>query len=203
MGFGEAARYGDGMFSQVDWRKVATGGGVLLLHLLLLLALLNATGVMPLTGESAKEIILTLSPPPLPKAQEVPLPREVLPIPFAISPREARPITGPPEQRSSQPQGDIRAIGRYLENCSGQFYEQLSPQERKNCLLFKNEHKEQSPLLGEKKPSPFDQVIQDRNAPFVPAFKPCDPGSVNASMHNVPCTNFSGGHNLLEMNPGH
>jgi len=191
------------MFSQVDWRRVATGGGVVLLHLLLLLALLNVTGVMPLTGENPKEIILTLSPPPQPKAQELPEPREVLPIPFAITPRAAAPITAPPEQKTSQPQGDIRAIGRYLENCSGAFYEQLSPAERKNCLLFKNEHKEQPPVLGEAKPSPFDKVIQDRNAPFVPAFKQCDPASVNASLHNVPCTNFSGGHNLLEMNPGH
>ncbi|MGN6147334.1 MAG: hypothetical protein ACTHPD_02225 [Rhizomicrobium sp.] len=192
------------MFSQVDWRKVATGGGVLLLHLLLLLALLNVTGVMPLVGESEKEIVLTLSPPPLPKAQQLPAPRELLPIPFAITPREAAPITAAPEQRSSQPQGDIRDIGRYLQNCSGAFYEQLSPAERKNCLLFKNQHNgDKAPLLGQAKPSPFDKVIQDRNAPFVPAFKQCDPASYNASLHNVPCTNLTGGHNLLEMNPGH
>jgi hypothetical protein len=192
------------MFSQVDWRKVATGGGVLLLHLLLLLALLNVTGVMPLVGENEKEIVLTLSPPPLPKAQELPAPREMLPIPFALTPREAAPITAAPEQKSSQPQGDIRDIGRYLQNCSGTFYEQLSPAERKNCLLFKNQHNgDKAPLLGQAKPSPFDKVIQDRNAPLVPAFKQCDPASYNASLHNVPCTNFSGGHNLLEMNPGH
>jgi hypothetical protein len=192
------------MFSQVDWRKVATGGGVLLLHLLLLLALLNVTGVMPLVGENEKEIVLTLSPPPLPKAQELPAPREMLPIPFALTPREAAPITAAPEQKSSQPQGDIRDIGRYLQNCSGTFYEQLSPAERKNCLLFKNQHNgDKAPLLGQAKPSPFDKVIQDRNAPFVPAFKQCDPASYNASLHNVPCTNFPGGHNLLEMNPGH
>jgi hypothetical protein len=192
------------MFSQVDWRKVATGGGVLLLHLLLLLALLNVTGVMPLVGENEREIVLTLSPPPLPKAQELPAPREMLPIPFALTPREAAPITAAPEQKSSQPQGDIRDIGRYLQNCSGTFYEQLSPAERKNCLLFKNQHNgDKAPLLGQAKPSPFDKVIQDRNAPLVPAFKQCDPASYNASLHNVPCTNFSGGHNLLEMNPGH
>lgn len=192
------------MFSQVDWRKVATGGGVLLLHLLVLLALLNVTGVMPLTPIVTREIVLTLAPPPRQTAPEIQLP-ETLPIPFAIVPSTApRPITAPPERPTAEPQGDIRAIGRYLQNCSGQYYEQLSPAERKNCLLFKNPHNgEKAPLLGQAKPSPFDQVIQERNAPIVPAFKQCDPGSVNASLHNVPCTNFSSGHNLLEMNPGH
>ena len=192
------------MFSQVDWRKVATGGGVLLLHLLILLALLNVTGIVRLGGNAPKEIILTLAPPPRPQAgPQVQLP-ETLPIPFAITPRESRPITALPEQRTTQPQGDIRDIGRYLQNCSGTFYEQLSPAERKNCLLFKNQHNgDKAPLLGEAKPSPFDQVIQERNAPVVPAFKQCDPASYNASLHNVPCTNFTGGHNLLEMNPGH
>lgn len=192
------------MFSQVDWRKVATGGGVLLLHFLILLALLDVTGVVRLGENAPKEIILTLSAPPRPQAApQISLP-ETLPIPFAITPRESRPITAPPEQQNSQPHGDIRDIGRYLQNCSGTFYEQLSPAERKNCLLFKNEHNgDKAPLLGQAKPTPFDKVIEDRNAPFVPAFKPCDPGSVNASLHNVPCTNFTGGHNLLEMNPGH
>jgi hypothetical protein len=193
------------MFSQVDWRKVATGGGVLLLHLLILLALLRATGLLPNIGEHVpREIVLTLSAPPRPRAApQVQLP-ETLPIPFAITPRETRPITAPPEQQNSQPRGDIRDIGRYLENCSGTFYEQLSPAERKNCLLFKNEHSgDKAPLLGQAKPSPFDKVIQDRNAPVVPAFKQCDQASVNASLHNVPCTNFTGGQNLLEMNPGH
>lgn len=193
------------MLSQVDWRKVATGGGVLLLHLLLLLALLRATGLIPPIGENLpREIILTLAAPPKPQAApEVQLP-ETLPIPFAITPRESRPITAMPEQRNTQPQGDIRDIGRYLQNCSGTFYEQLSPAERKNCLLFKNEHPgAQAPLLGESKPSPFDQVIKDRNTPAQAPFVQCDPASINASLHNVPCTNFTGGHNLLEMNPGH
>ena len=193
------------MLSQVDWRKVATGGGVLLLHLLVLLALLRTTGLLPNIGETIpREIILTLAPPPRPQAApEVQLP-ETLPIPFAIAPRESRPITALPEQKNTQPQGDIRDIGRYLENCSATFYEQLSPAERRNCLLFKNEHPgAQAPLLGEAKPSPFDQVIKERNTPAQAPFQQCDPASINASLHNVPCTNFSGGHNLLEMNPGH
>ncbi|HEY2034373.1 MAG TPA: hypothetical protein VGH02_11865 [Rhizomicrobium sp.] len=195
------------MLSQVDWRRVATGGGVLLLHLLVLLALLNVTGVVRLGETVPREIILTLSPPPRPQAApQLNLP-ETLPIPFAIAPERApHPITAPPpEQRNTQqPQGDIRDIGRYLANCSGTFYEQLSPAERKNCLLFENEHPgARAPLLGESKPSPFDQVIKERNTPAQAPFQQCDPASINASVHNVPCTNFNGGHNLLEMNPGH
>ncbi|HWA31255.1 MAG TPA: hypothetical protein VG867_09150 [Rhizomicrobium sp.] len=192
------------MVSQVDWRKVAAGSGVLLLHLLILLALLDVTGIVRLGTENLpKEIVLTLAPPPRETQPEVTLP-ESLPIPFAISPStESRPITAPPPKETSQPQGDIRAIGRYLTNCSGAYYELLSPEERKNCLLFKNEHKEQPPVLGEAKPSPFDKVIQQRNAPFQAPFQQCDPASIEGTLHNVPCTNFSGGHNILEMNPGH
>lgn len=192
------------MISQVDWRKVATGSGVLLLHLLILLALLRVTGIVPRLGENLpREIVLTLAPPPKETQPEVKLP-ESLPIPFVISPGATpRPITAPPPKETSQPEGDVRAIGRYLNNCSGAYYELLSPAERKNCLLFKNEHKEQAPVLGEAKASPFDKVIQERNAPFQAPFKQCDPASIQGSLHNVPCTNFTGGHNILEMNPGH
>ena len=193
------------MVPQVDWRRVATGGGVLLLHLLILLALLDVTGIIPLTGEKLpKEIVLTLAPPPQRARPQVPIP-ESLPIPFAIVPQGApRTITvAPPERPASEAPGDIRGIGRYLFNCSGAYYEQLSPQEKRNCLLFKNEHKEVPPLLGEAKPSPFDKVIQQRNAPFQAPFTQCDPASIAASLHNVPCTNFQNSHSILEENPGH
>jgi hypothetical protein len=195
------------MLSQVDWRKVATGGGVLLLHILLLLALLQVTGIVPIIGEKVpKEIVLTLAPPPRPNTTREPQPPAVLPIPFAVAPRtEPNPITAAPEKKnSSEPQGDIRDLGRYLANCTGAYYEQLSPADRKNCLLFKNTHNgDNAPLLGENKASPFDQVIKERNTPAQSPFVQCDPASINASLHNVPCTNFSGGHNLLEENPGH
>jgi hypothetical protein len=192
------------MVSRVDWRRVAAGSGVLLLHLLIILALLDVTGIVPLVGEKLpKEIVLTLPPPPRKTQPSIQLP-ESLPIPFSIFPSTTpRPITAPPPRETTQPQGDIRAIGRYLNNCGGAYYELLSPAERQNCLLFKNEHKDQAPVLGEAKASPFDKVLQERNAPFQAPFKQCDPGSINASLHNVPCTNFSGDHNLLEMNPGH
>ena len=58
-------------------------------------------------------------------------------------------------------------------------------------------------MLGEAKPSQFDQILKERNAPFVPAFQGCDPSSINASLHNVPCTNFSNGHDILQEVPGH
>ena len=196
------------MLSQVDWRRVATGSGVLLLHLLVLLALLNVTGIVRLRDLGApKEIMLTLTPPPRPP-QQAPIPQlpDQMPIPFAIAPSTQMPraiTTPPPVKQTTEPQGDIRALGRYLYYCTGAYYEQLSPAERQNCLLFKNNHRDNVPVLGEAKPSQFDQVIKERQAPAISPFQQCDPTSINASLHNVPCFNPSNGHSILEENPGH
>ncbi len=196
---------------QLDWRRVATGSVVLLLHLLLILALLTTTGIVPLRVGVEHEILLTLPAPLRAKErQAVPLPPvpEHVPIPelsFPTFQPQAITVQPPPPQTKSTPEGDIGALGRYLFNCSGQNFEAMSQQDRSHCLANKWDkgRQEKAPVLGEAKPSEFDQVIKERNAPFVPAFQGCDPSSINASLHNVPCTNFSGGHDLLETVPGH
>jgi hypothetical protein len=196
---------------QLDWRRVATGSVVLLVHFLIVLALLATTGIVPLQIGVEREILLTLPAPLRAKQKEaVPLPPvpEHVPLPELSFPSfQPRAITilPPPPQSESTPEGDIGALGRYLFNCSSENFESLSERERSHCLANRWEKgkQEQEPILGEVKPSPFDQVLKERNAPFVPPFQPCDQSSINASLHNVPCTNFSNGHNLLEVVPGH
>ncbi len=196
---------------RVDWRRVATGSVVLLLHLLIVLALLATTGIVPLRVGTVHEIMLTLPAPMRAKQREtVPLPQvpERVPLPdlgFPTFQPRAITVLPPPPQKESTPEGDIGALGRYLFNCSGQNFEAMSQQDRSHCLANKWDKgkQEKEPVLGEAKPSQFDQVLKERDAPFVPAFQGCDPSSINASLHNVPCTNFSGGHNLLEELPGH
>lgn len=195
----------------VDWRRVATGSVVLLLHVLLVLALLTTTGILPLEVGTVHEILLTLPAPERSKENEtVPLPPvpEHVPLPDIGFPNfQPRAITvlPPPPQKESAPEGDIGALGRYLFNCSGENFEAMSQEDRSHCLANKWEKgkQEKAPVLGEAKPSQFDQVIKEREAPFVPAFQGCDPSSINGSLHNVPCTNFGGGHDLLEVVPGH
>ncbi len=191
---------------QIPWRRIVAGGCVLLLHILLILALLTATRLPIDTGVTKlREIMLTLVVPQQIRTK-VPEPRlpSQIPVPTLTKPDIfPRPITLlPPSMTQPPQQGDIRAIGRYLENCSGQYYEALSAKEKQNCLLFKNKSKDQAPVLGEAKPSPFDQVLTNRQTPATSPFKQCDPGSINASLHNVPCADFSG-HHLLEEVPGH
>jgi hypothetical protein len=198
---------------RVDWRRVATGSVVFLLHLLLVLALLTATGIVPLRVGAVHEIVLTLpAPPPVKQKEKVQLPvvPERVPIPETSFPTfqpQAITVLPPPPttHKEETPEGDIGALGRYLFNCSAENFEALSQQDRSHCLANKWEKGKQDhePVLGQVKPSPFDEVLKERNAPFVPPFQGCDPSSINASLHNVPCTNFSGGHNLLEEVPGH
>jgi hypothetical protein len=207
----EIRRDGDGMVWRVDWRRVATGSVVLVLHILIVLLFLTATGIVPLRIGTTREIMLTLPAPPRAKEKEtVPLPPvpDHVPLPAASIPTfvpQAITVQPPPPQKESNPEGDIGALGRYLFNCSGANFEAMSQQDRSHCLANKWEkgRQDKEPVLGEAKPSQFDQVIKRREAPFVPAFQGCDPSSINASLHNVPCTNFSSSHNLLEEVPGH
>jgi hypothetical protein len=197
---------------RVDWRRVATGSVVLLLHFLIVLALLITTGIMPERARFEHEILLTLPAPrqtrqketvPLPPVPEhVPLPELSLPT---FQPQAITVPPPPPSQSKNEPEGDIGALGRYLTNCSDENFEAMSERDRSHCLANKwdKTRQEHAPILGQAKPSPFDEVIKERNAPFVPAFRGCDPASINASLHNVPCTNFSSGHDILQEVPGH
>jgi hypothetical protein len=172
-------------------RRAAVGGAVLLLHVLVILALLIALRT-PVVRDISRvgEIVLELPPAPVTSTGPEKKNPLAIPPPKFLAPESPRAITiapvAPSAPAPTQPQGDIRALGRYLYNCSGAYYEQLSPREKAHCLA--NQWNNQGPALtlGPAQPSPFDAVIARRNAPFVPAEKPCPLDHPNANL-GLPC----------------
>jgi hypothetical protein len=180
------------MQAELRIRRAAAGGIVLLLHILVLLALLAA--FKPQLFEQvlgAHEITISL--PIAPEAARRPpqRPTDVVPPTF-LAPETPRAITVPslepsPPAVEQQPQGDIGALGRYLYNCTGQYFERLSPKEKAQCLTNKfNGQEGPSLTLGPAKPSPYDAVIAKRNAPFRPIEHPC-PIDKPTSNYGLPC----------------
>jgi len=180
-------------------RRAAAGGFVLLLHILVLLALLAAFKPQ-LLKETFGSREITISLPVVPQASERPRqqPSEIAPPTF-LAPESPRAITlpsleVPPPATEQQQPGDIRALGRYLYNCTGQYFERLSAKEKAHCLTNKFNGQEGPALtLGPAKPSPYDAVIAGRNAPAVPIEKPCPTDKPTANL-GLPCLNFEGSH---------
>ena len=99
---------------------------------------------------------------------------------------------------SAPPQGDIGALGRYLYNCSGTYYEKLSAKEKAHCLVNRWDGETGPSLtLGPAKPSPFNSVVAGRNAPAVPIEKPCATDKPTANL-GMPCYDFGGHAPLVE-----
>ena len=189
------------MVSELRIRRAAAGGFVLLLHILVLLALLAA--FKPRLFQQtpgAYEISITLPVtrrfPEVERPTALPPPNFLLP---EISPRAIAPpsLIAPPTAPEQEQQGDMRALGRYLYNCTGQYFERLSPKEKAHCLENKFNGEEGPALtLGPAKPSPYDAVIAKRNAPVVPIEHPC-PDDKPTSNLGLPCYDFGGSHQPL------
>jgi hypothetical protein len=185
---------------KIPWRRIATGAGVLLLHVLFLYILAISMHIFPVEFH-AREIIFNLMPPNGNHTEQQDL---HIPTPKLIRPEQSEPnaITVLPQlnKELQQPQsgvvpGDLGGVGRYLYNCSGMFYEQLPANERAGCLLNKwDERPSNSPLLGVAKPSQFDSVIAKRHeAPPPDHRNSCDQTAINSNL-GLPCFNFDGAH---------
>ncbi|HEX3651971.1 MAG TPA: hypothetical protein VHU18_04020 [Rhizomicrobium sp.] len=193
------------MTAELRMRRAATGAAVLLLHILVLLALLAAFQprlLQQALGSREITVSLPVTPPrtqtPIPEQPAIAPPTFIRPeeVPHAITPPSIEAAPQPAPQPQEQ-QGDIRALGRYLYNCSGAYYERLSPKEKAHCLENKwNGQEGPSLTLGPAKPSPYDAVIAKRNAPFVPMEKPCDVDKPTANL-GLPCINSSNDHQPL------
>ncbi|HEY1638207.1 MAG TPA: hypothetical protein VGF62_06760 [Rhizomicrobium sp.] len=187
------------MQAELRIRRAAAGGFVLLLHIVVLLALLAAFQPQ-LFQQTIGTREITVSLPIVPETSRRPpqLPTEIAP-PTLLVPEVPRAITlpsleAPPPAAEQQPQGDIRALGRYLYNCTGLYYERLSAKEKAHCLENKFNGQEGPTLtLGPAKPSPYDAVIAGRNAPAVPIEKPCPVDKPTANL-GLPCFSFEGSH---------
>ena len=161
---------------------------VLLLHLIVIALLLKAGfGVSPQQQPSERPQIvwLTLPQAELRRPEEAPVAEPKMIAPQQIAP--APDITAAPAGEPSLPQsedGGIAGVGRYLNNCGGAAYEKLSAREKTECL---GDARARLPLLGPVVPSPFDSVLQKRNAPFVPMGHPCPVGKPGSNHQDHPC----------------
>lgn len=188
------------MQAELGARRAVAGAVVLILHVLVLLALLAAFRPQLLQQVlGAREIFIAL--PVAERFRRVPeQPSDIVPPTLLVPNISPRAITPPalqsltPSTPEQQPEGDIRALGRYLYNCTGAYYERLSPKEKAHCLENKWNGPEGPALtLGPAKPSPFDAVMTKRNAPFVPIEKPCPTDKPTANL-GLPCYDFGGSH---------
>jgi hypothetical protein len=187
------------MQAGVRIRRAAAGGFVLLLHIVVLLALLAAFKPQLFQQTiGTREITVSLPIAPETSRRQPQQPADLVPPTF-LAPESPRAITLPslessPPAAEQQPQGDIRALGRYLYNCTGLYYERLSAKEKAHCLENKFKGQEGPALtLGPAKPSPYDAVIAGRNAPAVPIEKPCPTDKPTANL-GLPCFSFEGSH---------
>jgi hypothetical protein len=189
------------MVAELRIRRAAAGAVVLLLHILVLLALLAA--FRPQLFQQAvgtREITITL--PVTPRSREE-VPSNTLPPPSLLVPESSPQAITPPSLLSAptapeqEQQGDIRALGRYLYNCTGQYFERLSAKEKAHCLENKWNGQEGPALtLGPAKPSPYDAVIAKRNAPGVPIERPCAVDKPTSNL-GMPCFDFGSSHQPL------
>jgi len=191
------------MVEELRVRRAAVGLTVLALHLLVLLALISAIRTPAIEQAlRVREIIVRLLPAPAEPNERERKPGKTMPTPTFIVPSAPNAITVMPElqQRSvAPPQGDIGALGRYLYNCTGAYYEKLSPREKEHCL--ENQWEKSGPnapniMLGNAKPSPFDAVIARRNAPFKGVEKPCAVDKPQSNL-GTPCFDFGESGNPL------
>jgi|KBSMisStaDraftv2_1062788.scaffolds.fasta_scaffold06580_6 hypothetical protein len=192
------------MQPELRLRRAASAATVLLLHILALLALLAAFRPQTFFGarQATREITITLPPTPvktprIERLPSIPPPEFLTPeiSPRAITPPALEALPAQPE--TQEPQGDLRALGRYLYNCSGAYYERLSPREKAHCIENKWYGKEGPVLtLGPAKPSPYDAVLAKRNAPAVPIERPCPTDKPTANL-GMPCYDFNGNHQPL------
>ncbi|HTK79799.1 MAG TPA: hypothetical protein VL286_05105 [Rhizomicrobium sp.] len=192
--------HGVRMVEEVRVRRAAVGVAVVTLHILVLLGFLAAIRSPAIEQVlHVREIIVRLLPPPAEPNEEERKPREAIPVPTFIVPSAPNAIIVVPElqQKPAAPQGDIGALGRYLYNCSGAYYEKLSPREKAHCLANQWE-KGGAPnvMLGNAKPSPFDAVIAKRNAPFKGVEKSCAVDNPTSNL-GTPCFDFGESNNPL------
>lgn len=183
------------MFARLPARRAIAASAVLLFHLLVLFALIQATKVQ-LVSRTSETIITLFFRPGMEKKQT--LPEHLPPLPEHTWPVPVLPITPPPPPIVQAPPSDkegLRGVGRYLYNCSGMFYEQLSDREWQHCLANLWDQpkgtKEKAPVLAAPKPSPFDVVIQERKKKAVPIEHQCKLGQMNSNL-GLPCYDFSG-----------
>jgi hypothetical protein len=181
----------------IPWRRIATGAGVLLLHVIAIYLLALSMHIPLPAPHQVREIVFNLMKPngtrQIQQDLNIPTPKMITPEyePSAITILPA--INKVLQSPNTAPPGDMGGVGRYLYNCSGMYYEQLNPHDRAGCLINKwDEKPSNSPLLGVARQSPYDAVIAKRQVPSEAGTQhTCDQTAINSNL-GLPCYNFAG-----------
>jgi hypothetical protein len=189
------------MFARLPMRRAIAASVVILFHLLLLYALVKITELpvgIPTLHENPLEIFFpSFIRKPEDKEKHKPTPPVPITRPIYIPYQSRSAPAVPPlvEQQKQQNQNGIRALGRYLYNCSSMYYEELSEREWQHCLAnqwdLPDVAKSKPPVLPKAAPSPFDIVIKERRKKSVPIEHQCKPGQMLSNL-GLPCYDFSG-----------
>lgn len=188
------------MFGQMPAQRAIAVAGVILLHILLIWLLLRATELHitlpPVIEQSPITIFLPTTPKPTkpvpkPKVKEkAKKPKKVPAVPpvkhAAGIPQPAAPSAPAP----AEPFNGLRALGRYLNNCSSGNYQALSALDWAHCLgNIWPAPGERPLLLGAEPPSIWKTQKQRQKAPSKPFEHICDSSAPNANL-GLPCYSF-------------
>jgi len=185
------------MFARLPARRAIAASAVVLFHLLLILMLIRITN-LPIGIPGAHENPLEIFFPSLIEKNEKPerpMPPAPIVRPIYVPLLTPPPVPPPPAVQQENNYNGLRALGRYLYNCSGMYYEQLSEREWQHCLANQWDlppvAKEKPPVLPPVQPSPFDVVIKERKKPAVPIEHQCKLGQMQSNL-GLPCYDFPG-----------
>jgi hypothetical protein len=178
---------------ELDLRRAASAGAVLLLHLGLLAAFLFADYGRTRLPKSALEIEISIPAPAQnpPPAWQAIRPKLIAPSAPAITLPPLLPPVPEAEKPSPAP-GAISGVGRALFGCDPAKLDLLSPEARATCLrLAPGTQPQQSVLLGPPPDpnSPFTKETKERFREAKPIMRPCPQGSYN-DIRGLPCFGF-------------
>lgn len=185
------------MLGRVPPEKLVAIALVALLHLVLVWLLLKASliEIAPrlIFHEAPITLWLQTAPEhktPAPKPEEKPKTEKPAPAPVkrAIGPPIPAPSVAPP---SSEYNG-LRALGRYLNNCSAGNYGALSERDLAHCLgnIWGPPNETQRLRLGQEPPSVWKSEKDREKAPARKLETECPPGSPNSHL-GLPCYHFA------------
>ena len=179
------------MSGPVPAQRAIAIAAVLALHLLLILFLLRATYVAVAPPPLLRELPITLwlapaEKPKPPKPQEMEQKKQgETAVRHAITAPLSMPEGAPPPSDYN----GLRALGRYMNNCSAGNYDALSRRELAHCLgnQWNEPGQGQARLrLGTEPDSVWKRQMDKRKAPVAPMEHECPLGSKNDQL-GLPC----------------
>lgn len=193
----DAAGNKTSVLGRVPPEKLVAIALVALLHLLLVWLLLRASLIEIAPRKIFHEAPITLwlqtapeHKKPEPKPEEKPKKEKPAPAPVkrAIGPPVPAPSVAPP---SSEYNG-LRALGRYLNNCSAGNYEALSQRDLAHCLgnIWGPSNETKQLRLGQEPPSVWKTQKEREKAPPRKLETQCPVGSPNSNL-GLPCYHFA------------